>query len=172
MAEEKARLNEAAIDWKVDTSPKGRYESHNKFLSHELTAAAREQPTFFWREDEHAPVRRRPFEVDLVKLPPGKWNCPRHYHSEQWEYYMVLSGHGEMLQEKGTPSIPMEPGDHIVQPPGWIHTVANTGDEDLVYYVIADNPDDEHCYYPDSDKWLAADTIFRMQKVDYFDGEE
>ncbi len=165
MAEEGARRNEAAIDWLVDTSPKGRYESYNKSMSNDLTAGARVP-------DEHAPVRRRPFEVDLVKLRPGKWNCPRHYHSEQWEYYVVLSGHGEMLQENGKPSIPMEPGDHIVQPPGWIHTVANTGDEDLVYYVVADNPVDEHCYYPDSDKWAAADAVFRMQRTDYFDGEE
>jgi uncharacterized cupin superfamily protein len=165
MAGEKARLNESEIDWSVDLSPKGKFESHNKSLSFELSAAARVP-------DRHAPVRRRPFEVELVKLSPGKWNCPRHYHSEQWEYYIVVAGHGEMLQENGKPSLPMTPGDHIVQPPGWIHTVANTGQEDLIYYVIADNPVDEHCYYPDSDKWAAAGAIFRMQEADYFEGEE
>jgi oxalate decarboxylase/phosphoglucose isomerase-like protein (cupin superfamily) len=172
VAEERASSNEAAVDWYVEISPKGRFASHNKFMSNQLTAGAREQASVPWRDDQQAPVRKRPFEVDLVKIPPGKWNCPRHYHSQQWEYYIVLSGHGEMVQEQGKPSIPMESGDHIVQPPGWIHTVANTGEEDLVYYVIADNPDDEHCYYPDSDKWLGGDAIFRMQRADYFDGEE
>jgi len=172
MGEGRVRLNEADIDWYVETSPKGRYASHNKSMSLELTAGAREQDSCRWRDDPKAPVRRRPFEVELVKLPPGRLNCPRHYHSEQWEYYVVLAGRGEMLQAEGVPAIPMGPGDHIVQPPGWIHTVANTGADDLVYYVIADNPDDEHCYYPDSGKWLAGREIFRMQKADYFDGEE
>ena len=172
MAAERASRNEAEVEWFVKTSPKGRYESYNKSMSSKLSAGVRTRESFPWRGDEQAPVRRRPFEVELVRLRPGKRNSPRHCHSAQWEYYIVLLGHGEMLQEAGMPALPLAPGDHVVQPPGWVHTVANTGGEDLVYYVIADNPVDEHCYYPDSDKWLAADTIFRMQEADYFDGEE
>lgn len=165
MTEEVARLNEADVEWSVDRSPQGKFVSHNKSMSIELSADARVP-------EQHAPVRRRPFEVELVKIEPGKWNCPRHFHSEQWEYYVVLAGHGQMLQAKGAAPIPMEPGDHIVQPPGWVHTVANEGTVDLVYYVIADNPVDEYCYYPDSEKWAAAGSVFRKQDVDYFDGEE
>ncbi len=172
MAEEKAHLKESEIGWEVEKSPKERFEIREKSLSMRLTARAKEQPSFEWREAPDAAVRRRPFEVDLVRVPPGKWAWPRHYHSVQWEYYIVLSGRGEMVQVEGHPSIPMEPGAHILQPPGWIHTMANTGEEDLVYYVIANNPDDEHCYYPDSRKWAAAGAVYRPQEVDYWDGEE
>jgi len=165
-----AHLNERNLAWHVETSPKGRFEVHEKFLSQQLTAGVRSQESF---ESEDAQVRRRrPFEVDIVKVPPGKWAWPRHYHSVQWEYYIVLSGHGEMVQDKGAASIPMAPGAHIIQPPGWVHNIANTGDEDLVYYVIADNPEDEHCYYPDSDKWAAANRVYRPQDVGYWDGED
>jgi uncharacterized cupin superfamily protein len=166
----RVHLNEVDLEWNVETSPKGRFEVHEKFLSNHLAAPARVQASF---ESPDGPVvRQRPFEVDIVRVPPGKWAWPRHYHSVQWEYYIVLSGHGEMVQEEGTASLPMTPGEHIIQPPGWIHTIANTGDEDLVYYVIADNPDDEHCFYPDSQKWSAANAVYRPQKVGYWDGEE
>jgi len=172
VAEGKAYLGESEVEWEVERSPNGRFEVHEKVLSRRLTAGAREQPSCEWRGAPDAAVRRRPFEVDLVSVPPGRRAWPRHYHSMQWEYYIVVSGHGEMVQEDGQPAIPMEPGAHIVQPPGWIHTMANTGDEDLVYYVIADNPDDEHCYYPDSRKWAGAGAVYRPQEVDYWDGEE
>ena len=171
MAEDlKLHLNEADVGWNVETSPKGRFEVYEKFLSHQFVAPVRAQESF--ASPEEPVVRPRPFDVDIVKVPPGKWAWPRHYHSVQWEYYIVLSGRGEMVQEEGHASIPMAPGDHIIQPPGWIHTIANTGDDDLVYYVIADNPPEEHCYYPDSHKWAAANEVYRPQKVGYWDGEE
>jgi hypothetical protein len=50
------------------------------------------------------------------------------------------------------------------------------GDVPLVYYLIADNPLNESCYYPDSDKWSLPRNlpggIFRGAKTDYHDGEE
>lgn len=159
------RKNEAAVEWDGYGSPKGVYGGYDRDISLLLTAAARVP-------DEHAPVRHRPFEVRMVRLPPGKRNCPRHAHSMQWEYYIVLSGSGRMIQEEGTDPIPMEPGDHLIQPPGWEHTVENGGPDDFIYYVIADNPTDETRWFPDSKKWWAAGHIFRMMEADYFDGEE
>ena len=166
----KVHLNERDLEWNVEASPKGCFEVHEKFLSDQFNAPVRPQASF--AAPEGPAGRQRPFEVDICRVPPGKRAWPRHYHSVQWEYYIVLSGHGEMVQEAGTASIPMTPGEHIVQPPGWIHTIANTGGEDLVYYVIADNPPDEHCFYPDSNKWAAADMVFRPSEVDYWNGEE
>lgn len=172
MAEHEEHLNESDVEWELMESPKGRFQAREKMLPQYLTARAKTQPSFGGAEATDATLRRRPFEVDLVSVSPGKLAWPRHYHSMQWEYYIVLSGHGEMLQEEGQSGIPMKPGEHIVQPPGWVHTIANTGDEDLVYYVIADNPVEEHCYYPDTDKWYAAGATYRPQEVDYWDGEE
>lgn len=163
---DEVRRNEAAVEWDVKRSPKGVFEGHYREMSRVLTAQSTE------------PMRHgrmpscRPFEVDLVRIPPGKKLCPRHVHSAQWEYYIVVSGSGQMLQEGDGPAIPMEPGDHLMQPPGWVHTVENSGQEDLCYYVIASNPVDETVYYPDSGKWSAARHVFRMVKADYLDGEE
>ena len=33
------------------------------------------------------------------------------------------------------------------------HQIINDGIEELVFYIIADNPVGDSCYYPDSDKW-------------------
>ena len=62
----------------------------------------------------------------------------------------------------------------MVFPPGEAHQLINTGSEDLVYYVIADNPQADVVFYPDSNKWLAkpAKKCFEMKEVDYFAGEE
>ena len=51
----------------------------------------------------------------------------------------------------------------------------NNGTEDLVIYVIADNPIGESCHYPDSNKWLVRSPerrLIRGEALDYFDGEE
>lgn len=159
------RRNEETMEWVPYGSPKGVYGGYDRDLSLTLTAEPRGR-------DLGAPQRQRPFEIRMVRLPPGKKNCPRHAHSLQWEYYIVLSGRGRMCQQEGVDPIPMEPGDHLSQPAGWIHTVENSGSEDLTYYVIADNPVDETWRYPDSDKWGKGGRIFRMIDADYWDGEE
>ncbi len=159
------RINESAVSWSEWGSPKGTFLELGREISSQLTAEAKVP-------DEHALVRHRPFEVELVRVKPGKRPFPLHGHTVQWEYYIVLSGRGLMIQETGTEPIPMEPGDHLIQPPGWEHTIENTGSEDLLYYVIADNPVDDACWYPDSKKWAAVGHVFRMVEADYFDGEE
>ncbi len=168
----KAFLAESEVSWRQITSPTGYCENWVRNLSSAFSAEVKKQFSIEWSELPGAALRERPFEVDMLRVPPGKRAWPRHYHSVQWEYYIVLSGEGEMLQADGEPPIPMAPGMHILQPPGWIHTMVNTGDEDLVYYVIADNHDDEHCYYPDSNKWAAGNMVFRPHEVDYWDGED
>jgi hypothetical protein len=55
------------------------------------------------------------------------------------------------------------------------HQLINDGPEDLVLYIIADNPIGESCFYPDSKKWSIespSGTIVRSDPLDYFDGEE
>jgi len=70
------------------------------------------------------------------------------------------------------------PGDAFVFGPDEPHQLSNSGQEDLVYYVIADNPIGESNYYPDSGKWKvnkssAADrVVVKGEETNYFDGEE
>jgi hypothetical protein len=49
------------------------------------------------------------------------------------------------------------------------------GAEDLVVYVMADNPIGESSYFPDSKKWTVRSPerrVIRSDDIDYYDGEE
>jgi uncharacterized cupin superfamily protein len=67
-------------------------------------------------------------------------------------------------------------GDAFVFQPHEAHQLSNEGAEDFVYYVIADNPTDDTCYYPDSAKWAVStgdgDIIIKAEPANYYDGEE
>jgi len=114
--------------------------------------------------------RGHPFDLGLVTLPPGKANYPYHLHTAQWEMYIVVSGAGQVRTPKARTRI--RAGDVFVCPPNEPHQVLNTGKRDLQYYIIADNPVSDCCYYPDSDKWALPSKIVRVKGAKYFDGEE
>ena len=67
-------------------------------------------------------------------------------------------------------------GDVILFGPNEAHQTINDGNEDLVYYIIADNPFGTSCYYPDSTKWMVGQpvdgVILKGNLADYFEGEE
>ena len=70
---------------------------------------------------------------------------------------------------------PIEPGDAFLFQPDEPHQLINDGTEDLILYVVADNPIGESGYYPDSKKWIVRSperTLIRSENLDYFDGEE
>jgi uncharacterized cupin superfamily protein len=116
---------------------------------------------------------RHPFDVEICCVPPGKIQYPYHSHSAQWEFYHVISGQGMVRHQEGT--TPIETGDAFLFKPGEPHQIINNGDQDLVLYVVADNPIGESCYYPDSKKWVVRSPesqVIRGQPLDYFDGEE
>jgi uncharacterized cupin superfamily protein len=106
-------------------------------------------------------------------IPPGKIPYPYHAHSAQWEFYYVLSGKGVVRHKDGETAI--EPGDAFIFQPEEPHTFKNDGAEDLVMFLIADNPIGESAYYPDSKKWLVRSPerrLMRGEALDYYDGEE
>ncbi len=116
---------------------------------------------------------RHPFDVEIMRVPPGKKVCPYHSHSAQWEFYHVISGNGTVRHEGGATAI--EPGDAFIFKPGEPHQIDNDAQEDLVVYVVADNPMGESCYYPDSKKWIVRSPerrLIRSAPLDYYDGEE
>jgi uncharacterized cupin superfamily protein len=86
----------------------------------------------------------------------------------------VISGRGLVRDERGTTAV--EAGDAFLFKPGEAHQITNPGgSEDLVLYVVADNPIGESCHYPDSDKWAVRSPerrLIRSEPLDYFDGEE
>src|SRR5262245_42814904 len=135
------KINIRDVPEETWTSPKGKFSSSGKGISEALG-----------RKPQSTDLKERhPFDVELGRIPPGKVAYPYHSHSAQWEFYIVLSGKGVMRHEGGEE--PIEAGDTLLFPPDEPHQMRNTGTEDLVFYVIADNPLGESCYYPDSKKW-------------------
>lgn len=118
-------------------------------------------------------MRRHPFDVEIMRIPSGKAPCPYHSHSAQWEFYHVISGTGIARDKTGNTRI--EPGDAFIFGPNEPHQLLNDGAEDLVIYVVADNPIGESCHYPDSKKWLVRspeERLIRSEPLDYYEGEE
>ena len=106
-------------------------------------------------------------------IAPGQTPYPYHSHAAQWEFYHVISGRGISRDAEG--QTPIEPGDAFLFKPGEPHQLINNGTEDLIIYVIADNPIGESHYYPDSGKWgvrLPERRLMRAESLEYYDGEE
>ena len=120
-------------------------------------------------------VKRHPFDLALVRIPKGKSYCPYHSHSAESEFYVVVSGRGRIRDKNGT--IEVEAGDAFFFAPGEAHQLSNDGEQDFVYYVVADNPRGDCCFYPDSGKWAVTvegceEIIVKGGETDYYDGEE
>src|SRR4051812_42083190 len=120
-------------------------------------------------------LKRHPFDLALVRIPKGKTLCPFHSHSAETELYLVVSGKGTIRDKDGWTEVGS--GDSFFFGPGEAHELRNAGEEDFVYYVIADNPRGDMCHYPDSGKfavWKAGneEVIVKANKADYFEGEE
>ena len=150
----------AEVTW---SSPKSKFGGAAKEVSEELG-----------RKPDSTDLRERhPFDVEISRIPPGKSACPYHSHSAQWEFYHVISGRGIVRHRDGAADI--GPGDAFIFQPGEPHQLINNGSEDLVLYIVADNPIGESCYYPDSGKWLVRSPerrLVRSQGLEYYDGEE
>jgi uncharacterized cupin superfamily protein len=151
-------------------SPKGKFGRITKNISVALG-----------REPESLDLsKRHPFDLALVRIPKGKFLCPYHGHAAESELYLVVSGRGNVRDKNGITEV--GPGDAFLFQPGEAHQLSNAGNEDFVYYVIADNPRSggatgDSCYYPDSGKWAVAregseELMVKGTETDYFDGEE
>lgn len=164
----KVNTNDIAED--VWMSPKGRFACSGKEISEALGRNPGSTDV----------MERHPFDVEIQRVPPGKTAYPYHSHSAQWEFYHVITGSGKMRDESGM--TPIAAGDACIFKPGEAHQLINDGSEDLVVYVVADNPIGEAWYYPDSKKWGVPIPRNRdhprgvhyvgRSVYDYFDGEE
>lgn len=143
-------------------------------IEEEGRASPKEKYGLSWKDISAAlDIEGQPFEVEWARLGPGKTNFPCHAHQVQWEFYMVVHGLGAVRRDDKW--FDVGPGDAFVQPPGTAHQIRNASEkEDLIYYVIADNPVSDPVYYPDSNKWLIRPprVLGRMTEASYYDGEE
>ena len=159
------KVNLKEIKERERQSPNGKFGRRSKDIS---VALGREPESLDL-------VKRHPFDLALVSIPQGQSLCPYHSHSAESELYLVVSGHGRVRDKGGWTDV--GPGDAFFFAPGEAHQLSNAAEEDFVYYVIADNPRGDACFYPDSGKFAVCkegleEVIVKGQETDYFDGEE
>ncbi|HXJ57752.1 MAG TPA: cupin domain-containing protein [Candidatus Dormibacteraeota bacterium] len=145
------------------SSPKGKFTGAGKEISEALGRKPRSTDL----------LERHPFDVEIVRIAPGQTPYPYHLHSAQWEFYHVISGQGTVRHAAGTN--PINSGDAFLFKPGEPHQITNNGTQDLILYVVADNPIGESVYYPDSKKWgvrVPERRVLRSEPLDPYDGEE
>jgi uncharacterized cupin superfamily protein len=145
----------------------GLTEKFASYAKHISVALGREPDSFDL-------AKRHPFDLARYRIPKGKSLCPYHSHSAESELYLAVSGTGRVRHKDGTTDVGA--GDAFFFGPGEAHEVINSGNEDFVYYVIADNPLGDNCYYPDSDKWAvwkegSEEVIVKGRETDYFEAE-
>jgi uncharacterized cupin superfamily protein len=159
------KMNLKEVEEKERKSPKGKF---HKFVKNISVALGRDPESLDL-------AKRHPFDLAMVRIPKGKSYCPYHSHSAETELYLVVSGSGSIRNKDG--STVVNAGDAFFFGPGEAHQLTNAGEEDFVYYVIADNPRSDSCFYPDSGKFAVRtegneEVIVKAQEADYFDGEE
>jgi uncharacterized cupin superfamily protein len=117
------------------------------------------------------------FEVSVYEVPPGKAAVPYHYHLQNEEVFLILSGTGLLKSPDGERTV--APGDFLYFPNNekGAHKLTNiSADEPLVYADFDSKHDPEIAFYPDSGKvgifGKAARLIFPVsQNVGYYEGE-
>ena len=157
------KINSNELAEETWSSPKGKFAGAGKEISEALGRIPLSTDL----------MQRHPFDVEIVRIAPGKTPYPFHLHSAQWEYYHVLAGQGSARHQEG--ATPIGPGDAFIFKPNEPHQIINDGTKDLVVYVVADNPIGESYYFPDSKKWMVRSPerrFLRGDALESYDGEE
>lgn len=112
----------------------------------------------------------RKIYVNIDYVQPKSYSTKYHSHSQQEEFFMILSGFGTLrLNDK---EFPVKQGDFIAKPAAQeiAHTFYNSGNENLVILDIGTNEKEDTCYYPDEDIYLQKSNdqrrIFRGKDLD------
>lgn len=92
--------------------------------------------------------------VNIDYLPPKTYSTKYHSHSQQEEFFMILSGAGTLRLNDEEKII--RQGDFIAKPAGQkiAHTFYNSSDEILTILDVGTNESEDTCYYPDEDMYM------------------
>ena len=92
--------------------------------------------------------------VNIDYVPPRAYSTKYHSHSQQEEFFIILSGTGTLrLQDKERD---VKQGDFFAKPAGQniAHTFYNSSDDILVILDVGTNEKEDTCYYPDEDVYM------------------
>lgn len=95
------------------------------------------------------------FGVNLLRLPPGAWSSQRHWHTEEDEFIVVLSGEVTLVTDAG-PEI-LRPGDAAGFKAGDQngHCLQNRSSADATVLEIGSRIPSDVAYYSDIDMMTA-----------------
>jgi uncharacterized cupin superfamily protein len=136
-----------------------------------------------FRGGDVASVRRDPGEtfdsrtsgLGHVVVEPGMLSSPPHCHSAEDEIFVVLDGDGALLLgDAGADEHPVRAGSLVLRPAGTgvAHTF-RAGERGLTLLAYGTRDPNDICFYPRSGKvsLRGVRAVFRVQRVDYWDGE-
>lgn len=92
--------------------------------------------------------------VNIDYVPPKAYSTKYHSHSQQEEFFMILSGTG-ILRLQGK-EWTVNQGDFFAKPAAQniAHTFYNSGNEILAILDVGTNEKEDTCYYPDEDVYM------------------
>jgi uncharacterized cupin superfamily protein len=90
------------------------------------------------------------FGVSHVVLKPGGWSSQRHWHEDEDEFIVILSGEATLIDDAGRTT--MRAGDCATFPKGEGngHHLINESDADCIFIAVG-RPSATDCHYPDID---------------------
>jgi len=100
------------------------------------------------------------FAVSHVVLAPGAWSAQRHWHEEEDEFLVIVSGEAILLDDQGRH--PMRAGDCAAFPKndGNGHCLINESPADCIFVVVGQTSNG-NCHYPDVDmRYNTADNSY------------
>lgn len=105
------------------------------------------------------------FTLTVLQQPPGH-EQPLHHHEHEEEVFFVLQGRPTIVWEYAGERIErqLEPWDMVYNPPGQVHGIVNTTDEDCFFQVMLGSP------RPDRPRYLDPE-LRRLQAADRPDDE-
>ena len=107
------------------------------------------------------------FGVNIVRLEPGGLSSLRHYHIEQDEFAIILSGTCTLIDDDGEHE--MQPGDCAAWPAGEAngHHLVNRSDAPATFLVVGPRTPTETGSYRDVDMMVKFDADgFRFTRKD------
>lgn len=92
--------------------------------------------------------------VNIDYVPPKAYSTKYHSHSQQEEFFLILSGSGTLRLNDEEKLV--KQGDFIAKPAAQniAHTFYNSGNEVLTILDIGTRESEDTCYYPDEDVYL------------------
>jgi uncharacterized cupin superfamily protein len=111
--------------------------------------------------------------LNHIALEAGQMGVPPHCHGAEEELFIVLDGDGTLLL--GDDRHPVRPGCVVARPAGTgVAHAFTAGESGLTFLAYGPREPNDIVYYPRSNKIFFAgiDVVTRVDKLDFWDGEE